>query len=84
MPKSNTIAIIGDIHGCYHTLTDIFQHLKNVKEVYSVGDLIDRGKYSKEVVGFCIENSIRAVKGNHEDMMIRAVDKSDKFLGFMF
>jgi len=84
MPSSCKIAVIGDIHGCYNTLLKIFKNLNGVSEVYSVGDLIDRGKYSKEVVNFCIENSIKPVKGNHEDMLIKAIDNSDKFLGFIF
>lgn len=83
MSSGNTIAVIGDIHGCYNTLTEIYDHIKDIKEIYSVGDLIDRGKYSREVVEFCREKMIKPVKGNHEDMMIRAVDKSDKLLGFM-
>ncbi|MBS1517427.1 MAG: metallophosphoesterase [Bacteroidetes bacterium] len=80
----SAIAVIGDIHGCYYTLKKIHSRLKNVGEIYSVGDLIDRGKYSKAVVEFCMTNSIKSVRGNHEDMMIKAIEKSDKFLGFMF
>ena len=84
MISNNTIAVIGDIHGCFNTLKKIYSQIKGVKSIYSVGDLIDRGKYSKEVVRFCIENSIKPVKGNHEDMLIRAVDSSDRFFGFLF
>ncbi len=84
MSSGNTIAVIGDIHGCYNTLADLYDHIKHVNEIYSVGDLIDRGKYSKEVVEFCKEKSIRPVKGNHEDMMIRVLNRPDNFLGFKF
>lgn len=84
MPVNNSIAIIGDIHGCWHTLKKLYKHLDSIKEIYTVGDLIDRGKYSKQVVEFCRENFIRSVKGNHEDMLIKAIDSSDRFLGFMF
>ncbi|MBK8980941.1 MAG: metallophosphoesterase [Ignavibacteria bacterium] len=82
--SNSDIAVIGDIHGCYYTLKKLYSRLNNVSEIYSVGDLIDRGKYSKAVVEFCKSNLIRSVRGNHEDMMIKAIDKSDKFLGFMF
>lgn len=82
--SGSTIAIIGDIHGCYNTLQTIYSRVKDAGDVYTVGDLIDRGNYSKEVVQFCIDHSIRSVKGNHEDMMMKAIDNSDKFLGFMF
>ncbi|MDQ3021130.1 MAG: metallophosphoesterase [Bacteroidota bacterium] len=84
MNSNSTIAILGDIHGCYNTLLKVFGQLSGIKEIYTVGDLIDRGKYSKEVVEFCMKNNIKPVKGNHEDMMIRAIDNSDKFFGFLF
>lgn len=84
MILNNTIAVIGDVHGCYHSLKKIFEKLSGIEDIYSVGDLVDRGKYSKEAVDFCIKNSIKPVKGNHEDMLIRAVDNSEKFFGFMF
>ncbi|MGC8857979.1 MAG: metallophosphoesterase family protein [Ignavibacteria bacterium] len=72
---NNIIAVIGDIHGCYHTLVNLYNQLiAFTSEIYSVGDLIDRGKYSKEVVEFCIQHNIKPVRGNHEEMLINAVD----------
>lgn len=82
--NSSTIAVIGDIHGCYSTLKKLHSKLTNTKKIYSVGDLVDRGKYSKEVIEYCIKFSIKPVKGNHEDMLIKAIDNSDKFFGFMY
>lgn len=84
MILNNTIAVIGDIHGCFHSLEKVYAKLNGIDDIYAVGDLVDRGKYSKESVEFCILNSIKPVKGNHEDMLIRAIDNSDKFFGFMF
>lgn len=73
--RNNIIAIIGDIHGCYHTLVNLYNQLiAFTSEIYSVGDLIDRGKYSRKVVEFCIQHDIKPVKGNHEEMLINAVD----------
>lgn len=73
--KDKVIAVIGDIHGCYHTLLNLYaQIIPFATEIYSVGDLIDRGKYSKEVVEFCIQHNIKPVKGNHEEMLLSAVD----------
>lgn len=83
MNSDNTVAIIGDIHGCFNTLKKIYTRIEGMK-IYTVGDLIDRGKYSREVVQFCIDKSISPVKGNHEDMLIRAIDSSDRFFGFLF
>ncbi len=77
------ITVIGDIHGCIYTLEKLYKKLEDKNNVYSVGDLVDRGKYSKEVVDFVIKNGIKTVKGNHEDMMLKAIDNSDKLLSFM-
>lgn len=84
MSSDNSIAIIGDIHGCYNTLINLFKKIEGINEIYAVGDLIDRGKYSRDVVQFCMDKKIKSVMGNHEDMMLKAVDSSDKFLSFMF
>ena len=87
MNPENTIAVIGDLHGCINTLEKIYKKLsdhKEVSDIYCVGDLIDRGKYSKEVVEFCIQNSIKPVMGNHEDMLLKAMAKSDKLLSFLY
>ena len=70
------IAVIGDIHGCFHTLENLYGKISSyTSEIYSVGDLIDRGRHSKQVVQFCIERNIRAVRGNHEEMMFKSINK---------
>lgn len=78
MKKSsfNKIAVIGDVHGCFNELVKLYSRIcKYTEEVYSVGDLIDRGPDSEKVIQFCIENSIKPVRGNHEDMLIKAINK---------
>jgi len=65
------IAVICDIHGCYHTLVELYN--KIIKKypdlkVYSVGDLIDRGNNSCDVMEFVIEKKIEFTPGNHEYM----------------
>lgn len=75
MGINKRIAVLGDVHGCFHTLSNLYSEIKNLcSEIYSVGDLIDRGKYSYEVVQFCIENNIKPVRGNHEDMLLNAIE----------
>ena len=70
------IAVIGDIHGCYHTLENLYGKISSyTSEIYSVGDLIDRGRHSKAVVQFCIDKNISPVRGNHEEMMVKSLDK---------
>ena len=65
------IAIIGDVHGCYYTLVDLYTKILQSYPgitVYSVGDMVDRGNYSCEVMDFVIENNILMTPGNHDYM----------------
>ncbi len=64
-------AVIGDIHGCYNTLKNLHQKVKEVYgdiDVYATGDLVDRGNHSPGVIDFVMENEIRPVLGNHDRM----------------
>lgn len=73
---SNTITVIGDVHGCFKELKELYTKiLAYTDNVYSVGDLIDRGPDSKKVIQFCIDNNIKPVKGNHEDMLLKTINK---------
>lgn len=74
--------IIGDVHGCYNTLMALVEQLPKDEELCFVGDLIDRGPMSKQVVEFVKNNKDRkiyCVKGNHEDMMVQ--DGQSPFIG---
>jgi len=65
------IAIIGDVHGCYYTLVELYNNIKNKYpdiEIYCVGDFIDRGNNSYEVMEFVINQKIKFTPGNHEYM----------------
>jgi len=71
---------IGDIHGCYHTLLRLINKLpfeQGDKFVF-LGDYIDRGLYSKQVVQYVKEltesGQAIALKGNHEDMCTKKRD----------
>jgi serine/threonine protein phosphatase 1 len=70
----NCIAVIGDIHGCIKELTELYGKLSKFGvQVYSVGDFIDRGEHSKEVIDFMIKEKIQAVRGNHEAWFLDAM-----------
>jgi len=72
------IAVIGDIHGCYYTLKELYDLVK-IKypgvEIYSVGDFYDRGKHSLKVVDFIKEKSIKFTPGNHDYMFWHFFEK---------
>ncbi|MBV6511597.1 MAG: Bis(5'-nucleosyl)-tetraphosphatase, symmetrical [Ignavibacteriaceae bacterium] len=64
-------AIIGDVHGCYHTLIELYNTIVTKYpriDIYCVGDLVDRGYYSAETVQFVIDQKIKCVLGNHDCM----------------
>ena len=66
------IYIISDVHGCYKTLIaliDQFSNKQNSKIVF-VGDLIDKGKNTYDVIEFVKNNNYDCVIGNHDEMMV--------------
>ena len=82
MKKGRLIAI-GDIHGEFYKLENLLKKLdlKNNDTCVFTGDYIDMGKYSKDVVSRLIELSKETncifLKGNHEDMLLKA--KNNEF-----
>lgn len=65
---------IGDIHGCVHTLRGLIDNVllidKDARFIF-VGDYVDRGKFSKQVIDYIIElcdqNRVESVLcGNHD------------------
>jgi len=63
--------IIGDVHGHYDTLMQLVVKLPSDAKLIFVGDLIDRGSRSAEVVKFVREGGYGCVMGNHEEMMVQ-------------
>lgn len=71
---------VGDIHGAFRSLValaDFVPFLADDKLVM-LGDYVDKGPQSREVVDWLIDWSARgrlvALRGNHELMMLRARD----------
>ncbi len=68
---------IGDIQGCYDNLKELLKLIEfNPKKdkLWFVGDLVNRGKKSLEVLEFLIsiQDSIKVVLGNHDISLISA------------
>ncbi len=88
---SPLIYAVGDIHGSYYKLTRLLKHCnshcgpRNARFVF-VGDYIDRGQHSREVVELLMDlqkskrGQISCLRGNHEDMLISALQDGDKEL----
>ena len=78
------IAVIGDIHGCFHTLQELVERIKRNYsgiKIYCVGDLVDRGSYSFESVDFIINEGIITTSGNHDFMFYYSITEPDNFIG---
>jgi serine/threonine protein phosphatase 1 len=72
MNKTNNlenIYVIGDVHGCFYTLKNLIAYLPKEAELIFVGDLCDKGKYSKDVIDFVMQGNYKCIKGNHEHLM---------------
>jgi len=63
--------IIGDIHGEYQTLLALVAKLPKEAKLIFVGDYISRGKQSREVIAFVKKHAFCAIKGNHEEYLLK-------------
>lgn len=85
LPKGERLYVIGDVHGCFDLLTELFVMIDEEQErlppmrthVVFLGDLIDRGPDSRRVldlVRWAAHNKVRvlALKGNHEEVLVDA------------
>lgn len=72
--------VIADIHGCYQTLKALLEHginPGNEDHIYFLGDYIDRGPGSRQVIDYLrtLQQeglSITTLMGNHEEGMLNA------------
>ncbi|MDH6060901.1 serine/threonine protein phosphatase [Chrysosporum bergii ANA360D] len=64
--------IIGDVHGHYKGLMKLMEAIAPTSEdqVYFLGDLIDRGPQSSDVIDFVKNNNYTCLLGNHEQMLL--------------
>lgn len=65
--------VVGDIHGCFALLDAELaaQGFDPARDrLFSVGDLVDRGEASPAVLDAVHRHQIKAVRGNHEQMIL--------------
>lgn len=65
--------LVGDLHGCIEPLLRALEKANfnpNKDRLFSVGDLVDRGPQSAEVLGLLEKPWFYAVLGNHEGMLL--------------
>ncbi|WP_160847226.1 metallophosphoesterase family protein [Pontibacillus yanchengensis] len=71
--------VVSDIHGELHKLEEVLQEASfdpSEDQLILLGDYIDRGPYSRDVVAkvkeLVEEHGAIAIKGNHDDLFIRS------------
>ena len=77
--------VIPDIHGCGLTFRRLLERgirIQRSDTVFLLGDTIDRGPRSREVLDTIVElrtkgHDIRSIRGNHEEMLLKScMDRS--------
>lgn len=71
------VVVFGDVHGDVHKLQNLIDIIRSRfgqdVDIVSVGDLIDRGAHSKEVIETCIQENIVACVGNHDYWLLKVL-----------
>lgn len=77
--------VIGDVHGHYKGLMALLEAIAPSSEdqVYFLGDLIDRGPQSSQVVEFVKQSNYSCLLGNHEQMLLGILTNTEKFSSIM-
>ena len=80
----STTCIIGDIHGCHAALANLLpQVLDQADTIVFLGDYVDRGPHSKEVVSTLIalqhkkSHRIIPLMGNHDFLFLQYLSGCD-------
>ena len=73
------IVIVGDPHGCLDELKLLLKKCNYDAmntSLFIVGDLVNKGPYSAEVVKFCREIGALCVRGNHDEAALENIGVS--------
>lgn len=71
--------VFGDVHGQADQLRELIKIIRtkfgDEVDLYSLGDLFDRGPDSKEVIQICLDEKVLSIKGNHEDLIMELINR---------
>lgn len=74
--------IVGDVHGCFKEFLALLKKVdysSKTHRLICVGDIINRGPSSLEMLKWVRDNGVEMVRGNHEQSFIKGV-KANSFL----
>lgn len=95
IPAGERVYAIGDVHGCFDQLLALARAIEDddgaraqaSTTVIFLGDLIDRGPQSAQVLEFvrewAKERTVRVLSGNHEEMFLQSFEELEVFSYFM-
>jgi len=72
--KSPQVILVGDVHGCLVELKSLLHKVgynPGRDTVILLGDLLGKGPFGAETVAFARKNGMSALRGNHEDRLLR-------------
>ncbi|KAM5359763.1 hypothetical protein ACJZ2D_014244 [Fusarium nematophilum] len=75
LENGRRLVIIGDIHGMLDPFEKLLKQIEfspDNDHIVAVGDMVNKGPHSAEVVARLMELKASAVRGNHEDRVILA------------
>ncbi len=91
VPRGLRVYAIGDVHGRFDLLQPMLRLIERDSElrgpaeihVILLGDLIDRGPQSREVIDFFLNDApdfaqFHFIMGNHEEMLLRLIHAPDE------
>lgn len=64
------LIIVGDVHGCLDELKELIEKCNYDPQTTSVvilGDLVNKGPYSAEVIQYVRQSGFYCIRGNHDD-----------------
>ena len=82
--------VIADVHGCLHTFRELLTHWRPAEEtLVQLGDLVDRGNYSPDVVELCRQLSqdfpdkTVFLQGNHDWAMAEHIGLNGPYTAWL-
>lgn len=73
--------VVGDIHGSMKLLSKVFKYIEDNKipeeNVIFLGDYVDRGYESKQVLERLMSSNCKCLLGNHDKMLLDFIDNGD-------
>lgn len=78
LSHARKVYVVGDIHGCFSDLIDELDKLEfdyDHDHLLSVGDLVDRGPESDQVLDYLDYPWFHAIQGNHDEWAATRMDR---------